>query len=116
MNPTIANFDVQQGNDATFTVYLSPAMSVSGFTLQAKIQKVSGSLGTLLGTEPIASSENTVLTKSVTTVDATFGVLTFSLAAANTTEPCLMAWQIQRTDSGHVTLLASGYISVNPGI
>lgn len=111
MNPTIANFDMQAGNDATFTFELSPAADPTGWTLQARIQRIDAKPPILVGTVPIVAVPYPSIAKDVTIVD-TFGTLSFSLGEENTDSACVLYWQIQRLDPGHVGLVADGYIAV----
>lgn len=86
------------GEDVTITVTMNPATSLSGWTLSFTTTEDQGSA---LITKTTSSG--------ITVTDATNGIFTVTLAAADTSAlPGSYGYRIRRTDSGQNTLLAYG--------
>jgi hypothetical protein len=105
----IANISFYKGEDVTLTVTMSPATTITGWTLQFTLRKQFGD-ATALVTKTIGSG--------ITVTDATNGVFTVSLASADTSGLDLRAYvyDIQRTDSGNRTVLTIGNVTLLPEV
>ncbi len=96
-----------RGVDATITVTMRPAESISGWTFILTIRDTPESLLTTIYS-----------TTSITTVSSSSGIFTFAIPAATTAAltPGLYAYDIWRTNSGSLDRLAYGPLTIQPQV
>lgn len=101
LTTALVNISHYVGEDITLTCTFASVTSLSGWTtITLRIrERFNGAA---------------VLTKTATVTDAVNGVFTFTIAAADTTEPTTYEYEIQRGDSGSSIVLARGIWQVLP--
>lgn len=106
---SIANISFYKGEDVTLTVTMTPATSISGWTLQFTLRKQYGDTVALI-TKTIGSG--------ITVTDAGNGVFKIALASADSSALDLRAYvyDIQRTDVGNRTVLTIGNVTLLPEV
>jgi hypothetical protein len=101
LTTALANISHYVGEDCLLTCTFAATTSLSGWTtVTLRIRE--------------RFNGDVVLTKTAAITDAVNGVFTFTIAAADTTEPATYEYEIQRGDSGSSVVLARGLWQVLP--
>ena len=101
----MADINCYETEDITLTFTMTPVVNITGWTI---------SMTVAISTD----SPTALLTKTGTVTDAPGGVFTVPLTSADTGTTLLVnttySWAVRRTDSGNITLLASGNLKIKP--
>lgn len=112
--PIIADFPFVRGQDGTLTVTLTPATSISGWTIKAEFQKRFGGASGLI-VKYLASGFAGV--SGISLIDGAQGSFALQMKAADTSglEYGNYSYTISRQDSGFATVLSEGFLLLKPG-
>ncbi len=110
--PDYIDFGVIRYSDGLLVLGLTPPVPVGGQSIQFTITRRPGGT-TPLVTKSVASGYNGA--SGVTVTASGIGVLRIALNAPETSgwEPGNYAYQIRRLDSGFITTLTEGFVTIN---
>ena len=112
--PIIANYPLVRGQDGTLTISLTPATSISGWTIQATfLQRFGGSSGLIQ--KSMASGHDGV--SGISLLDGAAGSFRVTINAGDTSglEYGNYSYNVSRLDSGFATVLSEGFLLLKPG-
>jgi hypothetical protein len=103
-----ANLSISKGEDVTVTDTIT-ATDITGWSLTFSLKRQYGDASALL-TKTVGAG--------ITITSAGSGIFTVAIARADTTglDPRTYVYDIQRTDSGHQTVLTTGNLTLLPEV
>lgn len=113
--PVVIDFTIGQGEDANITIAMAPPQAIGGWSIAFDTYlRFGGSSGLIHKT--CASGFNGV--SGITVLNSGVGIFRVAIRAADISgwESRNYAYQATRTNSGSVSILTQGFLSLLPGV